>query len=280
MKVPLHCGRTPAKNRTSKMICILIFIIQTCAYLVDAGGSGSAEAAAAMNGGMMNGGMGADGAKPGTLNNLLLNGQTQLAQLVPISPTLFIQQPGLPFGQIAVPVGNNMALQQGGMTLPQQAQQGVGIPQGTQFFAILPANSVGGLQIPGMQVPGVQMFNPAQQFQIVPLGAGNMMQQQAMGAQTAGNAVRRVKHSVPAEPNPTTATSETQENPSVPTTRPMSLAKALKLPLFASKVNPTDPECSEPEPAIPEREREIPTMSMEESSGSGAVSWTEMIPRA
>ncbi|KAG9344168.1 hypothetical protein JZ751_012651, partial [Albula glossodonta] len=102
------------------MIAKILLIIQACAYL----------AAAAVNPGGMNGGMGADATNPGMLNTLLLNGQTQLAQLVPVSSSLLLQQPGLPVSQIAVPMGTNMAMgqQQGGLTLPV-AQQPMGIPQ-------------------------------------------------------------------------------------------------------------------------------------------------------
>ncbi|XP_064194028.1 uncharacterized protein LOC135256081 [Anguilla rostrata] len=242
------------------MIGILFLIIHTCAYLVHAGGSGSAEAAAAVNPGMMNAGVGAEAANPGGLNNLLLNGQAQLAQLVPVPSTFFVQQPGLPIGQVGVPAGSNMALQQGA---------------NTQLFAIVPVNNVGGQQIPGLQVPGLPMFNQAQQFQIVPVGGRNMMLP-GMGAQTAlGHNGHNVKRSVPEEPTPETAPSEMQEISTVSTT-PSSLAEALKLPLFPFKVNPADPECSEDEPAVPETEK----VTMEESSGLGEISWSEMTPIA
>ncbi|KAJ8335851.1 hypothetical protein SKAU_G00391930 [Synaphobranchus kaupii] len=270
------------------MIAILFLIIHSCAYLVHAGGSASAEAAAEVNPGM-NGGAGAEAPNPG-VNNLFGNGQTQLAQLVPVSPTFFIQQPGLPIGQVAVPVGSNMAMQQGGLALQQggltlpMTQQPMGIPQqqgqGTQLFAIVPVNTVGGPQIPGFQVPGLQVFNPAQQFQIVPLGGVNMFQP-GMGAQTVqtaghmGHAGHTVKQrSVPEETSPGTASSETRENSAVPPTWSPSLAKALKLPLLPPKVNRADPECSKNKPDVPENE----IVTMEESSGLGETSWSEMTP--
>ncbi|KAG7458620.1 hypothetical protein MATL_G00222420 [Megalops atlanticus] len=261
----------------------ILFLIQTYAFLVNAGaGSGSAEAqVAAMNPGMngMNGMMMADPANPGMINAVLLNGQPQFAQLLPLSQPLIIQQPGInPIGQITVPMATpNVALQQGGLALPV-AQQPMGMPQlqgqllqaangGTQLFAIVPTNAVGGLQVP--------VVNPGQQVQIVPVAGGNMMQQAAMGAQTAGNGARRVKHSVPADLYPATATPETEEDSSVPITRVLSLAKALKLPVIP-KVNPTDPECSEDDGAGPQGV--IPAGAVEETSGSGGALWTEMNP--
>lgn len=70
-------------------------------------------------------------------------------QLMPVPQTFFIQQPGLPFGQVGVPVGSNMGLQQGA---------------NTQLFALVPVNSAVGQQIPGLPFPGLQVFNPAQQI--------------------------------------------------------------------------------------------------------------------
>ncbi|XP_021475517.1 uncharacterized protein LOC110534935 [Oncorhynchus mykiss] len=188
------------------MFCMLWIVFQTMSLLVEAGGqsSGSGEAGGG-NGGVVNGGMVVNAVKPGVMNGLVLNGQTFLAQVLPVGGSLLIQQPGalgqaampqlVPIGALqqvgALPVGqagaaNGVPLQQG--QLPQLANRVV------PLFAVLPqANGIGGPQAPML-------------MQIIPVGGGNNLQQPAAGGKARK---ARVKHSVPFHGMPTSTRTDT-----------------------------------------------------------------------
>ncbi|XP_062410819.1 serine/threonine-protein kinase Wnk-like [Sardina pilchardus] len=129
------------------MICFLWIIFPSLASMAQAGGSGSAEvvkAAAGAKGGVGNA-AGGNGANPGILNGIVMNGQ--LPQLVPVG-ALLLQQPGgaMPMNQGAMQVLPGPGVQPGmtfplAFALPQQQlpqqQQQLQLPQQQQLQLLL-----------------------------------------------------------------------------------------------------------------------------------------------
>ncbi|XP_015200976.2 uncharacterized protein [Lepisosteus oculatus] len=224
-----------------KTLYFICFFFQSFMQLVDAGALSASAEIVGINGGLLNGALIANAANPGIVNGALLGGQPQIAQVIPGVSPIVVLQPGIGLAQAGLPIIPDLALQQG-LLLPLQQQQ-PGIPQGqllqlpnggAPLLAVLQqANVVAGLQVPAP--------NQLQLIKILPVAGANGNLQlpalQAAGVQAAGNGAQRVKHSAPANPNPAVPGSEAA---SLSSARPaMSLAEALKLPSFQSKLNPS-----------------------------------------
>uniref|UniRef100_A0A3B3SGK4 Uncharacterized protein n=1 Tax=Paramormyrops kingsleyae TaxID=1676925 RepID=A0A3B3SGK4_9TELE len=148
--------------------------------------------AAVANAGAANGIGIPNGLNPGAGNGMLLNGQAQLGQLIPIGQPMFIPQSGLPIGQAGMPLVPGMGLQQA-LAFPM-AQPQLPVPQ------MQPANGVSPLGQGGGSKVRYMMLDLNISCQILPLGAGNTIMQPMMGAQGAGNAARMVKVCPPPPP--------------------------------------------------------------------------------
>ncbi|XP_066573913.1 uncharacterized protein LOC136763985 [Amia ocellicauda] len=215
-----------------KIICLFFFICQTIICLVDAGPLSASVELLGLNGAVV-----ANGVNPGLLNGALL-GQQQIAQMVSGLQPFVLQQPGI--GQVGLQQAQLLAVGQQQAGTPQLQGQLIQLPNGGFVFLLPQGNGAvaAGAAGAGQQL---QILTPGQQAQILPVVGGNCIQQPAAAielaaaAQPVGNGAVRVKHSAPGNPM---SSLEAEETAPLTNERPtVSLAEALRIPLFSSKMD-------------------------------------------
>ncbi|XP_051783627.1 uncharacterized protein LOC114652405 isoform X1 [Erpetoichthys calabaricus] len=231
-----------------KQVVLLFCMYSAYAILqVNAGGLsketlGLIGALNALNGGVVN-----------RMNGALMNIPPQVAQVLPAIQPVVFQQPGIPVGQVAVPLAPELAVpvvQQPALVGPLlQQPSGVlsqlGLQQpipGQPLFFLLPQPNVAAAQralVPALQVQGAVVDPNCNQQQAAAQGA----------AQAAVAPIRRVKHSAPGNANPIIPAAGALQDSIPGKARPiMSLADVLGLPPARATVTPSDVKGGEPAP--------------------------------